>query len=155
MTTTTQLPPAQSLEAIVGETLTTLDGFSAILTAENEALRTSDFKKLDTLQSEKRAYASKYHELVVKLTDRRSDMSLLNSTSKQKLVEARTAFTLLLQDNMRALELMKNSTQRLANRILEVARQSVAQEQQTGYSAKGNLHSYASSGRSLSLDHNL
>lgn len=151
MTTTT----TQSLENIVLETLSTLEGFSTVLTEENKALRNSDFKTLDALQNDKRALASQYHNLVIQLTDRRNDMSLLNMATKQKLIEARTAFTLLLQDNMRALELMKTSSQRLANRILDVARASVAQEQQTGYSAKGNLQSYASATRSLSLDHNL
>lgn len=153
--TTTITQPVSLLSKLVNDTLNTLAEFSNILEQENAALRKSDFKTLDTLQADKRLYAAQYHDHVTKLTERGEEMRNLDIKLKEKLVVARTEFTLLLQENMKALENMKNSTQRLANRILEVARQSVTTDQQTGYSAKGQVRSYASSTRSLSVDQSL
>ena len=74
---------------------------------------------------------------------------------REKLVRARTAFIVILNDNMRALETMKESTQRLATRILDIARQSVTEEKHANYSQKGQMQAYKTSSLSLTMDQKL
>lgn len=155
MTVATHTAPGAALAATVNETLVVLEKFSGVLENETAALRASDFKTLDGLQADKRQCAAKYHELVTSLSSRGEEIKNLDLDLKEKLVKSRTRFTLLLQDNMRALETMKSTTQRLANRILEVARQTVASDQQTNYSSRGKMQSYASSTRSIAIDQSL
>jgi hypothetical protein len=104
------------------------------------------------LQQGKRDIARKYQELVTALSTRQTEMATLDQPLREKLIKARTAFTLILQENMVTLEAVKKSTQRLVNRILDVARDTVTEETHHKYAANGKMQSATSSSLSLSLD---
>ncbi len=70
-------------------------------------------------------------------------------------VPARTDFTRLLQENLTVLENVKKSTQRLVDKILDVARQSVTDERHHAYAASGKAQAARSSSLSLSIDKSL
>jgi hypothetical protein len=154
MTATTQnkLPP---LKNAVLEVLEVLESFSLLLKTETAALKKRDFDVVDKLQPEKRLIARQYQDLVVGLGARREEMGKLEMSLREKLIRKRTDFTLLLSDNMRTLENVRHSTQRLVDKILDAARSSVTDEQQTNYSSKGNKQSYKTSMLSLSVDQKL
>lgn len=143
------------LQADVLGVLTVIDDFSSLLTQETDALKKNDFKTVDSLQQGKRDIARRYHDVIVKLGDRQIELAGLDVTLRERLVRARTQFTLILQENMRTLEAMKKSTQRLVNRILDAARTSVTEDTHHKYSAGGKMQSTKSASLSLSLDQSL
>ena len=150
--TTTASSNTIDLSQDVLTVLALIDDFGTLLTKETEALRKSDFKLVDMMQEDKRAYAKKYHALITHLSANKDSVIKLDISLREKLIRARTTLTVILNDNLRALEIAKASTRRLVDRILDVARKSVVDDQQTNYSAKGNMQAYKGSTMSLSLD---
>ena len=132
-----------------------LESFSQLLVRETSALRKSDFKLVDTMQAEKRVLAREYAEIVTILAGRKVEMAQLDVSARERLVQARTRFTLILDDNLRALEAAKSSAARLVGKILDAARRSVADDRQTNYSSKGKSQAYKTSTLSLSVDQKL
>jgi hypothetical protein len=143
---------------IGGEILAMLDliaAFSELLKHETSALKEADYAAVDMLQPEKKTLARRYHDQVQLLSSRKGDMPALDLALRERLIRARTQFTLLLSENMQALEASKNSAKRMAERILEIARESVVDERQTHYSAKGRTAAYKSATSSLSVNQEL
>jgi hypothetical protein len=132
-----------------------IEDFGALLRQETEALKKSDFRHVDLLQQDKRDYAKKYHAAVTGLSARRGEVLTLEAGMQERLIKARTAFTLILNENLRTLEAAKDSARRLVDRILDSARRAVADEMQTNYSAKGSAQAYKTAGLSLSVDRSL
>lgn len=155
MTAATMTTDNRDIRSDVQDVLSMIEKFGGLLKAETEALQEADFRKVDTLQADKRAYAREYHALVTTLSSRKDDVVKLDLSVRERLIRARTEFTIILNDNLRALEAAKEGARRLANRILDVARQAVTEEQHTNYSAKGQQQAYTSSMRSLSVDQKL
>jgi hypothetical protein len=139
----------------VGEIMRLIEDFGGLLKRETEALKKADFAAVDTLQAPKRAMAMQYQTLVVSLSSRREEMRGLDVAARERLVRARTQFTLILNDNLRALETAKDSTRRLVTRILDTARKAVVDERQTNYSARGQAQAYKTSTLSLTVDQKL
>ncbi len=135
--------------------LTVLENFSKLLMDETLALKKADFQTMDHLQPQKREIAKAYQVMVTSLSQRQSEMSGLEGELRERLIMTRMRFTHILQDNMLALETMKRSTQRLVNRILDVARDSVTEDTHHKYSASGKMQSVKSSSLSLNLDQKL
>lgn len=146
---------ATPIRNAVTDILKVLENFSALLNDETAALKRSDFATVDSLQENKRTIARTYHDMVTALGARAEELQSLDMPMREKLIRARTTFTLILNDNMRVLELVKRSTQRLSERILDIARLSVVDSNQTSYGMKGNVQSYKSSTLSTQLDRSL
>lgn len=143
------------IKAAVQDVLKTIEDFGALLRRETEALKAMDYRLVDLLQADKKNYARRYSDMVTELSTRRDDMATLDVSMRERLIKARTTFTIILNDNMRALETSRDSTRRLVDRILDTARRAVADDTQTGYSAKGASQSYKTSTLSLSMDRSL
>ena len=139
----------------VNSLLKALDTFSAVLEKETVALKSFDIDTVDALQEEKRQIAKMYQTMVQDLMSHKEALGNLDLRSRENLVRQRTNFTLLLTENMRALEMMKDSAQRLAGKIMDVARQTVQEENQTNYSPKGKMQSFKSSTLSINVDQSL
>jgi hypothetical protein len=139
----------------VQEILALIAAFTNLLVRETEALRKSDFKAVDTMQADKRLFARQYEAKVRALVSRREEMTGLELALREKLVKERNRFNAVLDENMQALDLAQNSTKRLVNRILEVARNAVTESRETNYSSSGKAMAYKSAAMSLSVDHNL
>ena len=134
------------------ELLTLIENFGNLLVKETDALMRADFKMVDLLQPDKKMFAKDYHILVTNLAARKDEMATLELSIRERLIRARTNFTIILNDNLRALEASKASTRRLVDRILDTARKTVTDDAQTSYSAKGHVQSYKTSSLSLSAD---
>lgn len=145
----------QPLSADLGSVLKLIEDFGNLLKKETAALKKADFKSVDTLQEQKREYAQRYHTLVTGLSERKAEIAQLDLKSRERLILARTAFTEILNDNLRTLEAAKDGTKRLVGRILDAARRAVIDDKQTNYSAKGQTQAYKTSTLSLSVDKNL
>ena len=132
-----------------------IEKFGALLLRETAALKKADFNAVDLLQPSKRLMALQYQNLGTELAARKAEMATLDLQARERLVAARTQFTLILNDNLKALEYAKESTRRLVGKILDAARKTVVDEKQTNYSAQGKAQAYKTSTMSLSVDHKL
>lgn len=157
--TTPTLPaetaPVAGLRSDVLSVLAVLDDFSALLTAETAALKQKDFPAVDALQASKRDLARRYHDMIVALSAQPDVLSAVDMPLRERLVRTRTEFTRLLQENLTVLETVKKSTQRLVDRILDVARASVTEERHHAYASSGKAEAARSSSLSLSIDTSL
>ncbi len=152
--TATATPTLTLRERVLGM-LTLIEEFGSLLVKETDALKKSDFRLVDLLQDDKRSLAKRYHDDVTALSERRAEMPALDATLQERLIKARTTFTVILNENLRALEASRDSARRLVNRILDTARKAVTDELQTNYSGKGHAQAYKSASLSLSVDHSL
>jgi hypothetical protein len=154
---TKNAPPQikRPLAVDVMEVMQLIEDFGALLLRETAALKKADFSVVDTLQPAKRTLALQYQNMVTSLAARKAEMATLDVAARERLVKARTQFTLILNDNLRALEAAKDSTRRLVSKILDAARKTVVDEKQTNYSAKGHTQAYKTSTLSLSVDQKL
>lgn len=139
----------------IADIMRMIEDFGALLARETAALKKSDFTAVDTLQPAKRQMAMEYQNMVTALSHRRAEMATLDVTARENFVKARTHFTFVLSENLRALDAAKRSAKRLMGKILDVARKSVVDERQTNYSATGQAQAYKTSTLSLSVDHKL
>lgn len=152
---TASKPPATKLYADVEAVLKVIDAFGRLLAEETAALRQSDFGAVDRLQAAKRALAKEYQLCVETLAGRKEDVARLDMKTRERLVTKRTGFTLILDENLRALEAAKDSAGRLVDKILTAARRAVTDDRQTHYSAKGQTQACRTSTLSLSVDQKL
>lgn len=143
------------IKSAVQDIMEVLENFSALLNDETAALKRSDFEKVDSLQEEKKTIARLYQSMITALGTRAEELQALDIPTRDKLIQTRTRFTIILEDNMRVLELVKRSTQRLADRILDIARLSVVDGRQTSYGTKGHVQSYRSAALSTRVDQSL
>ena len=148
-------PVKNPLRTDVQAVLKILDEFGQLLNDETTALRKSDFKSVDRLQARKKALAGEYQLMVTALSARKGEVAQLEVPLREKLVRSRTGFTLILDDNLRALEAAKESAARLVGKILDAARKAVVDDKQTNYSKKGQAQAYKTSTLSLSVDRKL
>jgi len=144
-----------SIKLQVQKVLTVIDAFSNLLVKETKALKKADFRIVNTLQADKKLLAKQYHDNVTALSTRREDLQKLDRTLHEKLIKERANFSVILEENLQALDLAQNSTKRLVNRILEAARHAVTEERQTNYSNDGKAMTYKSASLSLSVDQSL
>jgi hypothetical protein len=147
-TTTNIRTDALGILHLIGE-------FGGLLLNETAALKKSDFTTVESLQMDKKRFAREYHMLVTGLAERRAETSSLDIETRERLIRARTEFTIILNDNMKALDAAKNSTKRLVNRILETARRATVNNRQTNYSSRGKAVAYKTATLSLSVDQKL
>lgn len=143
------------LRTQVQEILAVIAVFSNLLVRETAALKKADFKTVDTLQADKKLYAKQYSAKVTAIAEHRDELQTLDLALREKLLKERVHFNNVLNENMYALELAQNSTKRLVNHILDAARTSVMDKQQTNYSSAGKATTYKSACTSLSIDQSL
>ena len=144
-----------SMKLQIQEILTIITAFSTLLVKETNALKKADFKTVNTLQANKKLFAKQYHTGVTALSAHREELKELDLSLREKLVKERAKFSVILDDNMEALDLAQNSSKRLVNRILEAARHAVTEDRQTNYSKSGKAMAYKSASLSLSVDQSL
>ena len=129
-----------------------ITSFTSLLKEETDAIKKIDYAGIDRLQEDKKTLARQYQNKIDLLNQRKDDMQALNPDLKEQLVTARTQFTLTLDENMRALEHLKTSGQRLVNRILSTARSTVVKETNSNYTASGQSTAARKNTLSISLD---
>lgn len=154
-TATAAATATPALRERVMTVLNLIEEFGSLLVKETDALKKNDYRLVDLLQDDKRNLAKRYHAEVTALSERRAEMPGLELSLQERLIKARTTFTVILNENLRALEASRDGARRLVNRILDTARKAVTDELQTNYSAKGQAQAYRSAAMSLSVDRSL
>ena len=144
-----------SVKIQVQEILAVILAFSNLLVKETAALKKADFKTVDALQADKKLFARQYEAKITALACYRAELPNLELSLRERLIKERLRFNVILDDNMRALDIAQNSTKRLVNRILEAARHAVVEERQTNYSKAGKAMSYKSASMSINIDQNM
>jgi hypothetical protein len=144
-----------TLKTQVQEILAVMLAFSNLLNKETAALKKADFKAVDALQADKKLFAKQYEAKITALAANRAELASLELPLREKLIKERLRFNVVLDENMRALDIAQNSTKRLINRILEAARHAVVDEKQTNYSKAGKAVAYKSASMSINLDRSL
>ena len=144
-----------TLSQDISQYLSVCRDFNALLLNETKALKAADFKAVDALQAKKQAMAKEYVSAVTALAERKDEFKALAPDARAIIVETRTAFTVTLDDNMRALTAVKDGARRLVDRILDTARKTVTRETHTHYSAKGQAQSYKTASMSINIDRQL
>jgi hypothetical protein len=143
------------LKAQIQEIIAVIAAFSTLLLRETEALKKADFKTVDALQADKKLFARQYQAKIEVLAARRDELPGLDLALREKLVRERGRFSVVLNDNMHALDRSQNSVKRLVNNILDAARHAVLEDQQTNYSRSGKAMTYKSASTSLATDQRL
>lgn len=150
-----EVTPKTPIETDVRQLMKLITSFTNLLKEETAAIKKIDYAGIDRLQEDKKALARQYQTEVNLLNQRKDDMQALPPDLKEQLVKARTEFTLTLDQNMRALEHLKTSGQRLVNRILSTARSTVVKETNSNYTASGQSTAARKNTLSISLDQEL
>lgn len=148
----------KSIELELQDTIALIQAFKRLIEMETLALDKANFGEVDKLQERKRELAKSYQMQVENLHSRAAEIKKTSESLRAQLVEARTAFTLALTDNMAALERVKNSCGRLVDRILDSARRALQQQMPNApqsYGATGRQVYSARKTLSMSLNEQL
>lgn len=135
MTTQTETITTDDLRDQMLATLSVIEKFTRVLEQETLALRKSDFKTVDELQADKMNLARDYEQCVTTLAAARDQLMSADETLREKVIRARTQFTVTLTENLKMLDHVKECSKRLVNRILTAARE--ATEEKSAYGAAG------------------
>ncbi len=152
----TQTPTTKApFRLVIEELLVLINSFSNVLVAETDALKEINFKKVDSLQEEKKNLAKQYQTSIQDLSDRKDELTNLDINTREKLKQTRTHFNTILEANLNALDAARNSNQRLVDYILDIARQSIKEDHQVNYSNMGRTATYKSASTSMAIDEEL
>lgn len=140
--------PAKNMtpEAAVQDMLQFLKVFAAFLEEETEALRAAEYDRADDMQHRKKELSHQYQSRIQVLVNRKEEIQKMPEQIKEMIIQARLAFSKVLTENLQAIDGVRQSSQRMVNRILESARESVSED--AGYNAHGQIYSTTSKGSS-------
>ncbi len=128
-----------SIATDVTATIELIGKFGALLEKETTALNNADYKSVDGLQDEKKTMAKNYQSHIECLHRQRADIINIDLSLREKLISARTRFTDILKNNLKALDLAKTSSRRLVDRILEAARNAATEDRTNAYTSRGKM----------------
>ncbi len=135
---------------IINEMMSTIDILRDVYIRETEALDNSDARNFMALQSEKVEKANIYKERIEFILKRKDQIRQADPALKQKLHDMQADFAELATRNMKALQRMQRSTERLGQRMGSAARESARQNGSVGYGETGALNA-ASSKKPISI----
>lgn len=117
----------------------TIDRMRGIYLEENAALATADTQKFLGMQEDKIAAVRRYQEGAAQILERRDELKHIDSALRQQLADRQEEFAGIMAENLKSLDRMRRSVQRLNDRIMNSAREA-AQTRHVNYSAKGRLN---------------
>ena len=146
-----------SIRTEIQNTIDIIQSFGDVLEQETEALKGSNFNVIDGLQSLKRDLAAKYQTQISLLSRKKAELENIGTVLRDQLIKARTKFTLILTENLHALENMKASNQRLIEHIISAAREALndKKEFKGQYTQYGREHVNRETPVSISLNQQL
>jgi hypothetical protein len=107
-----------------------------ILDRESDAVQASDFRAFRDIQSDKFAMLSRYRSLMDTLQRQSASLSLVDSRVIDRLRASSEKFRLSTDRNAKALDSGRASIQRIVDRIVRTARDTIHANRQT-YNRKG------------------
>lgn len=117
------------------------------LKEENKALENADVSHFLALQDSKIEVTQKYNEAMQSLLSRKDELKTLPPERKEQLGTIHKTFTVVKEENLSAIERMRNSMERLNGHIMHSAR-SHADKKGVNYSGRGQIQKES---RSLSM----
>ncbi len=121
------------------QALTAVMDLSLILEQETAALKASQTSVFLELQDQKMAAAQKYEGLVSSLMSYGADIKNADPRLKERLQTMQSHFSVVLTENLKWMEQMKQATQRLGSRIMLGARKSLEKQTQGTYGSTGKM----------------
>ncbi len=121
------------------EMMKIIDRLKFFMIEETKALKDADTATFMTLQDNKLDVARDYVEAMQQMMERSEEIKKATPTLLDQLTKMREEFSSIAQENHAALERMKNGMQRLGERIMETARETVKKERQIIYGSSGHM----------------
>ncbi len=135
-------PSAVSIEVLVQKTFQVMKELESLLEDESAALIAANFKQADSFQDKKKELSQDYNSCIRNLINRKEDVAALPASMKELIVKTRLHFSKVLSANMRAIDGVRKSSQRLVDKIIDSARETVSTD--AGYNAAGRIYSSSS-----------
>jgi hypothetical protein len=121
------------------EMMSLIDELRDLYESETQALEETDTKLFLALQERKITAAKRYEAGVTQMMSRKDELKTVEPAAKQTLEGMQRDFSLLCHKNMKALERMQRTTQRLGNTIRNAAKNAIKQQRTVNYSQNGRL----------------
>ena len=122
----------------IREMMDTMDALHTLYTKENEALKKSNTQRFLELQQKKIQIAKDYQSGTRQLLERRKEFENTSEALKARLIEKQEAFNEITATNLKLLDRVKGSINRLNDRIMDGVRKE-AQKDSLNYKYNGSL----------------
>lgn len=129
----------KDIKATVDRFVHTLAQMQSILEEETDYLKKADSDSFFRMQDRKIAAAHAYSDQVQAMMDMGTLLKEKYPSLVPYLQNKRDELHRHIQDNERELSRMQRSTQRLSDRIMEIARKAAVEQNSVSYSAGGRL----------------
>lgn len=126
--------PAKAMQQMMD----TIDTLREIYSAENKALETADTESFVALQQRKIETAYQYRAGSQQIISRKDEIKKLDPSLRKKFIQKQQDFSLLANENIKALNRMKDGLNQLNERILQAARKA-ALRQSLHYGENGTI----------------
>jgi hypothetical protein len=117
----------------------TVDELKAVYAEENAALLAADTKLFIALQDRKIAIVRNYQACAQQIIDRREEFRNTSPAVRRQLQAMQEDFSQLAAVNIKAIDRVSKSVQRLGARIMRAAREAV-QKKSVNYGSSGNIN---------------
>src|SRR6185295_17862324 len=134
-----ELVLSRSPERAMQEMMAVIDRLRAVYAEENAALLAADTKLFIALQDRKIAAVRDYQAGAQQIITRREEFRATSPAVRRQLKAMQEDFSKLTAVNLKALDRMGKSVQRLGARIMRAARESV-QKKSVNYGATGSIN---------------
>lgn len=129
----------------LNEVMRTIRVLEDVYKDETKALKNMDSNKFLSLQDSKFTAARNYQSHMEQIMARKGEIQSADPSIKEKLKNVYAEFSELSQDNVKAIERMQRSTERLGNSLRSAAIRSAQSQRACGYSDNGKISPYAKS----------
>ncbi len=126
-------------EKAMQEMVQAIEALRAFYAEENAALLAADTKLFISMQDRKIRVVKNYHAGIQQIIARRDEFKNISPVLRRHLHALHEDFTKLSDVNLKALERMTKSVQRLGARIMHAAREQV-QKKSVNYGKTGNIN---------------
>lgn len=148
---TKSIAATNAAETLAAEAETILSALCGLLDRETEAVKAADFESFKEMQADKCAMLARYKALNDTLKKQSATIKALNDAMKDRLRETTKRFQTSSDRNLKALEAGRASMQRISERIIRCARETVHATRQT-YNRNGYSSLNAQTAVSLKVD---
>ncbi len=122
----------QPISKVIDDSFMVMDKFAELLELETSLLREAKFEDAKELKHLKKEFTVQYQKHVQMLLNRKEEISVMPKELKDKIVKKRSEFSIILDENMKVINSVKQASQRLIDKIIETARDAVIQEKTYG-----------------------
>mgnify|MGYP003635084595 CR=1 FL=1 len=123
----------------IKDVMDTITALGKVYSEETEALKKTDSQKFMDLQSKKIANAHEYQSVMAQMIARKNELKTADPATKDRLKKLHENFAEISQENLRAIERMQRTTERLGNTIRSAAIKAAQHQRGYSYSETGSI----------------